>query len=591
MKKYKSILIVLLSVIITGCSNINSQPQKDVSTETEQQTKQDTQTTQNTNNTEEKDASAITETTVDYAEIFEGINGCAVFYEKSSKTYIFYNKELCETEVSPLSTFKIITALAGLENGVLKNENSKMEYNGADYPVDAWNADLTLKEAFENSCVWYFRQVIDKVGQENMRAILQELQYGNCDLSEWDGSGVNPLPELNGFWLASSLNISPTEQITVLRTILGTDSPFDAEHIETLKNIMYLTELDNGRLYGKTGSSSDGKAWFVGFLEESGDRTYFAVYLDDMQNKDIISGNKAKEIAVNILQSGPKTAAEITQAKKYPVSTNEYQTKFQDYSNTYEIKDGYLYGSGQNTSGQLGIGEISSTDFNAQDILIADNIIHMDACGETLVYLNVNHELYGVGNNGSGQLGQPIEKQDKRTDIAYDAYHQCCITKPVLIMDHVKYAAVGGGYIMILSEDGTLYTMGDNLNGQLGNGTARPVVNAFYTKKEHHYSSEPVPLMDDIAFIAADHVTAAAISKKGDLWVWGDNSFGEIGNIRRGNGMPSVSTDVVSEPYLVLKKIKSVRFEDNTVYAVDFQDQEYCWGKNATAYPKPVEAE
>ncbi|MCX4340330.1 MAG: penicillin-binding transpeptidase domain-containing protein [Lachnospiraceae bacterium] len=590
MKKYIFILIMLLSVIISGCSS-NSQSQKDSGNGAKQQAEIENQNAQNTNNVGEKEASAASEIIVDYSKYFQEINGCAILYHEPSKTYSFYNRESCETEVSPLSTFKIISALAGLENRVLDNENSKMEYSGADYPVDTWNADLTLKEAFENSCVWYFRQVIDKVGQENMRAILQELQYGNCDLSEWDGSGVNPLPELNGFWLASSLNISPTEQITVLRTILGTDSPFDAEHIETLKNIMYLTELDNGRLYGKTGSSSDGKAWFVGFLEESGDRTYFAVYLDDMQNKDIISGNKAKEIAVNILQSGPKTAAEITQAKKYPVSTNEYQTKFQDYSNTYEIKDGYLYGSGQNTSGQLGIGEISSTDFNAQDILIADNIIHMDACGETLVYLNVNHELYGVGNNGSGQLGQPIEKQDKRTDIAYDAYHQCCITKPVLIMDHVKYAAVGGGYIMILSEDGTLYTMGDNLNGQLGNGTARPVVNAFYTKKEHHYSSEPVPLMDDIAFIAADHVTAAAISKKGDLWVWGDNSFGEIGNIRRGNGMPSVSTDVVSEPYLVLKKIKSVRFEDNTVYAVDFQDQEYCWGKNATAYPKPVEAE
>ncbi len=300
MKKYIFILIMLLSVIITGCSNVNSQSQTEI----------ETQNAQNEDNAEEKDASAASEIIVDYSESFQEINGCAILYHEPSKTYSFYNRELCETEVSPLSTFKIISALAGLENGVLKNESSKMEYSGTDYPVDAWNADLTLKEAYEASCVWYFRQVVDKVGQENMRAMLQELQYGNCDLSEWNGSGVNPLSELNGFWLASSLKISPVEQITVLRTIFGTDTPFDAEHIETLKNIMYLTELDNGRLYGKTGSSSDGKAWFVGLLDESGDRTYFAVYLDDMQNKDIISGNKAKEIAVNILQSEPKTASE-----------------------------------------------------------------------------------------------------------------------------------------------------------------------------------------------------------------------------------------------------------------------------------------
>lgn len=322
MKRYKSILIVLLSVIITGCSNINSQPQKDGSTETEQQTKQDTQTTQNTDITEENERPAITETNVDYSEFFQEINGCAILYNEPSKTYSLYNRELCETEVSPLSTFKILSALSGLENEVLENENSKMEYSGADYPVDTWNADLALKEAFENSCVWYFRQVVDKVGQENMRAMLQELQYGNCDLSEWNGSGVNPLPELNGFWLASSLKVSPTEQITVLRTIFNTDNPFDAGHIETLKNIMYLTELDHGRLYGKTGSA-DGKAWFVGFLEESDDRTYFAIYLDDMQNKDIISGNKAKEIAVNILQSEANAQTNTAMKQKVKRSATE----------------------------------------------------------------------------------------------------------------------------------------------------------------------------------------------------------------------------------------------------------------------------
>lgn len=290
--------------------------------------------------------------------------------------------------------------------------------------------------------------------------------------------------------------------------------------------------------------------------------------------------NKSEENTQNTTM----TAAKNTQ--KYPVSTNEYQTKFQNGFNTYEIKDGRLYGSGENASGQLGTGEITPQDSYEQQILIAENVIHMDACGETLVYLNDKNELYGIGDNGSGQLGQPVEEQDGRADMAYNVYNRCCITEPVFIMDHVKYAAVGGGYIMVLSEDGTLYTMGDNLNGELGNGTARPVCNEWYAKEGTVYSSEPVYVMDDIAFIAADASTAAAISKKGDLWVWGDNSFGEIGNRRRGNGMPSVSTDVVSEPYLVLKEMKEVRFEDYTVYAVDFQDQEYCWGKNATAFPK-----
>lgn len=67
---------VLLSVMIAGRSNTNSEQQE--------------------------------ENSVDDSEYFQGISGCAVIYDESSNTYSLYNKEKCEKEVSPLSTFKII---------------------------------------------------------------------------------------------------------------------------------------------------------------------------------------------------------------------------------------------------------------------------------------------------------------------------------------------------------------------------------------------------------------------------------------------------------------------------------------------------
>ena len=227
-----------------------------------------------------------------------------MIYDGYSNVYSYYDKEKCETEVSPLSTFKIISALAGLENDVLENGAYTMGYSGVEYPVDAWNSDLTLKEAFETSCVWYFRQVVDIVGQEAVHTMLEEIQYGNCDLSKWDGSGINPLPELNGFWLESSLEISPKQQVVMLNYIFGSENHYNDENLEELKSIMYIADLDNGRLYGKTGSGTGGNAWFVGFMEESDKWICFAVYLDDMQNKEIVSGNKAKEIAIDILNNG-----------------------------------------------------------------------------------------------------------------------------------------------------------------------------------------------------------------------------------------------------------------------------------------------
>lgn len=303
MKKNMTIAIALLSVAITGCSGINNEQQENNDIAPEQQTEREEQSTQRIDTTKENEISVETHNIVDLSEYFQGINGCAVIYDESSNTYSLYNKEKCEAEVSPLSTFKIISALAGLENGVLANETSKMEYSGVKYPIDAWNSDLTLKEAFESSCVWYFRQVVDMVGQENIRTMLKEIQYGNCDISEWTGSGINPLPELNGFWLESSLKISPIQQVATLNYIFGNANDFNVKNLDELKNIMYIAELDHGSLYGKTGSGTSGNAWFIGFVEKNDNRIYFAVYLEDMQNKDIVSGNKAKEIAISILRN------------------------------------------------------------------------------------------------------------------------------------------------------------------------------------------------------------------------------------------------------------------------------------------------
>ena len=302
MKKVKGIAIVLLSVMIAGCSDINSERQEDNSVAIKQETEEN-QRIQSTETMKENEPAIMTDNIADYSEYFQGINGCAVIYDDSSNAYSFYNKDKCEIEVSPLSTFKIVSALAGLENNVLENQTSTMKYSGVKYPVDSWNSELTLKEAFETSCVWYFRQVADMVGQENIRAMLKEIQYGNCDISEWNGSQTNPLPELNGFWLESSLKISPKQQIVILNHIFGNENNFNADNLEELKNIMYIAEPVKGSLYGKTGSGTDGKAWFVGFMEVDENKVYVAIYLDDIENKETVSGNKAKEIAIRILSN------------------------------------------------------------------------------------------------------------------------------------------------------------------------------------------------------------------------------------------------------------------------------------------------
>lgn len=233
---------------------------------------------------------------------FEGIKGCAVFFDNQNNEYKFYNEDIANIRVSPYSTFKVMATLIGLRNDIIKDEQSKMNYNGTTYPIDVWNENLSLDQAFRSSCIWYFREVIDSVGQKQVSEELEKISYGNCDISEWDGSNTNPMPDLNGFWINSSLQISPIEQVNILAKIFEGQSIYSGLHIETLKNVMLVEDNGINKVYGKTGSGPDGKAWFIGFKEQEDKRYYFSVYLDDKDRQEEINGQKAKEIALKIIR-------------------------------------------------------------------------------------------------------------------------------------------------------------------------------------------------------------------------------------------------------------------------------------------------
>ena len=286
---------------MSGCSskeNGNSQSNQKEQTIQTNQTEEEISENEDVKNEEELQPTTVT---VDYAEAFQSIQGCAVILNSENNTYTFYNEDKCRTRVSPNSTFKVISALIGIHNQVVTSEDSKMEYDGMNYPVDAWNADLRLEDAFRSSCIWYFRKVIDEVGQETIQEELNKLDYGNCDISEWSGSGVNSFPELNGFWIESSLLISPIEQVEVLHKIMEGETIYTESEIEILKSIMLLEASDSKKIYGKTGTGTDGTAWFIGFVEKENTNIYFAIYLDDDSSNEI-SGIKAQEIAFNILE-------------------------------------------------------------------------------------------------------------------------------------------------------------------------------------------------------------------------------------------------------------------------------------------------
>ena len=213
-----------------------------------------------------------------------------------------YNESMIHTKVSPYSTFKIIATLMGLENKVLIDKNSTMKYNETHYYYKTWNHNLTLYEAFQASCVWYFRQVIDGVGYKEVEKELLELDYGNHNITEWEGEKSNSPAELKGFWLNSSLKISPMEQVQVLNKIFQGKSRYTQEQIATLKGIMLTDKVNGYRILGKAGTGIN-EGWYAGIAKKGDKEYYFAVYLNETKGNEQVSGAVARDILINIFKN------------------------------------------------------------------------------------------------------------------------------------------------------------------------------------------------------------------------------------------------------------------------------------------------
>lgn len=111
---------------------------------------------------------------------------------------------------------------------------------------------------------------------------------------------------LTGFWIESSLMISPKEQVDVMERIFGEHTDYSEETRNELRQVMLVSDQEQTdiSIYGKTGMGKMDSivvdAWFTGFAEGTGKRLYFCVYLGRTDGMNV-SSSLAKEIAIQIV--------------------------------------------------------------------------------------------------------------------------------------------------------------------------------------------------------------------------------------------------------------------------------------------------
>ena len=120
--------------------------------------------------------------------------------------------------------------------------------------------------------------------------------------------------------------------------------------------------------------------------------------------------------------------------------------------------DNTLWGCGYNYYGNLGLGDIADRKIFTKVTTNADNIKQV-YCGYSHTFILKNDgTLWGTGNNYSGQLGLG------------DGHDRYAFTQITTNTDNIKDVYCGGSYTIILKNDGTLWGCGCNTFGQLGLG-------------------------------------------------------------------------------------------------------------------------
>ncbi|XP_055040702.2 retinitis pigmentosa GTPase regulator b isoform X1 [Misgurnus anguillicaudatus] len=141
------------------------------------------------------------------------------------------------------------------------------------------------------------------------------------------------------------------------------------------------------------------------------------------------------------------------------------------------------------------------------------------SCGdEHTALITENGKLFMFGSNNWGQLGLGTKTT---------------VNKPTCVKalksERVMLVACGRNHTLVYTSHGNLYASGGNNEGQLGLGDCED--RTFFHQVDFFSKNEP------IIMLAAGSNISAALTQGGRLYMWGDNSEGQIGLGKESNAL------------------------------------------------------
>jgi len=197
---------------------------------------------------------------------------------------------------------------------------------------------------------------------------------------------------------------------------------------------------------------------------------------------------------------------------------DEYEAPVLDAQNTHYIpehsaivkRDGTLWTWGNNSDGQIGDGTMlmRSTPYLAlQEVTVAS------AGGIQTLAVRTNGDLYAWGGNTRGQVGDNTTSRK-----VFPVWINTTNTGGQL--PRITDVSAGENHSLAITTTGDLYAWGDNSRGQLGVGVG--ISSSLRPMK--------VPGISEVIAVSAGSEYTMAITENGDLYAWGRNSSGQLGD-------------------------------------------------------------
>lgn len=223
---------------------------------------------------------------------------------------------------------------------------------------------------------------------------------------------------------------------------------------------------------------------------------------------------------------------------------------FADGYHSFAIdSNGSVWAWGANIGGALGNGTYDDSHIPTQVVGVS-NLVSIVTGFQHTIAIDLSGSIWAWGWNYSGQLGNGT------TTLSLTP---CQITG----IGNIIAIAAGDDHSMALASDGSVWAWGGNDAGQLGDGTTTN-------------SNTPIQVtrVTNIISISAGAKHSLALDSSGNVWAWGSNKYGQLGDgtKKTTSAIPVRSTRLPSIAHIAAGSYHSM--------AVDDDGNVWAWGMN-----------